>query len=124
MDLSKSLEKITLYKILLKTSFSAFLPNFGNISAKCRIRQSVVSAKCLFGKVVFGEVLHFKCNLLAQRHSMATQRVRPLLSRKLKLNIPVVPHPRCCHPSQESQLGTCCGLLHLSEHTTVDMPTI
>ena len=39
-----------------KTSFSAFLPNFGNISAKCRIRQSVVSAKCLFGKVVFGEV--------------------------------------------------------------------
>ena len=49
-------EKITLYKILLITSFSPFLPNFGNISAKCRIRQSVVSAKCLFGKVVFGEV--------------------------------------------------------------------
>ena len=56
MDLSKSYEKIKLYEILLKTSFSAFLPNFGNISAKCRIRQSVVSAKCLFGKVVFGEV--------------------------------------------------------------------
>ena len=56
MDLSKSYEKITLYEILLKTSFSAFLLNFGNISAKCRIRQSVVSAKCLFGKVVFGEV--------------------------------------------------------------------
>ena len=52
----KSHEKITLHKILLKTSFSAFLPNFGNISAKCRIRQSVVSAKCLYGKVVFGEV--------------------------------------------------------------------
>ena len=51
LDLSKSYEKIT-----LKASFSAFLPNFGNISAKCRIRQSVVLAKCLFGKVVFGEV--------------------------------------------------------------------
>ena len=56
VDLSKGYEKITLYKILLITSFSAFLPNFGKISAKCRIRQSVVSAKCLFGKVVFGEV--------------------------------------------------------------------
>ena len=52
----KVMKKITLYEIFLKTSFSAFLPNFGNISAKCRIRQSVVSAKCLFGKVVFGEV--------------------------------------------------------------------
>ena len=56
VDLIKSYEKITLYEILLKTTFSAFLPNFGNISAKCRIRQTVVSAKCLFGKVVFGEV--------------------------------------------------------------------
>ena len=56
MHSSKSYKKFTLYEILLKTSFSAFLPNFGNISAKCRIRQSVVSAKCLFGKVVFGEV--------------------------------------------------------------------
>ena len=48
--------KKKMYKILLIKSFSAFLPNFGNISAKCRIRQSVVSANCLFGKVVFGEV--------------------------------------------------------------------
>ena len=56
LDLSKSYEKIKLYEVLLKASFSAFLPNFGNISAKCRIRQSVVSAKCLFGKVVFGEL--------------------------------------------------------------------
>ena len=45
-----------MYKKLLIKSFSAFLPNFGNISAKCRIRQSFVSANCLFGKVVFGEV--------------------------------------------------------------------
>ena len=67
MDLSKSYEKVTLYEILLNTPFSAFLPNFGNISAKCRIRQSVVSAKCLFGKVAFGKVVfgevsrtHFK----------------------------------------------------------------
>ena len=67
MDLSKSYEKITLYEILLKTYFSAFLPNFGNISAKCRIRQSVVSAKCLFGKVVFGEVsrIPIECQLAA-----------------------------------------------------------
>ena len=48
--------KKKMYKILLIKSFSAFLPNFGNISGKCRIRQSFVSANCLFGKVVFGEV--------------------------------------------------------------------
>ena len=45
MDLSKGYEKITIYKILLITSFSEFSPKFGNISAKCRIRQ------CRFGEV-------------------------------------------------------------------------
>ena len=63
----------------------------------------------------------FKCNLPAQRHNMATQRVRHHLCRKLKLN----PYS---HPPYESQLMTCCGLVHLFEHTThvfnVDMPTI
>ena len=78
VDLSKSYEKITLYETLFKTSFSAFLPNFGNISAKCRIRQSVVSAKCLFGKVVFSEVSRtqsgeLRCPATALIHSCLNQ---------------------------------------------------
>ena len=44
LDLSKSYEKITLYEILLKASFSAFLPNFSEMSH---------SAKCRFGEVSF-----------------------------------------------------------------------